>query len=647
MIEYCKLKIKETIDIAPIPRPRPQSVSLETVQNRRPVMYMKRRTSGSTNGKEQVNPPGEGRESQVTSPSATNETPASPVASAGSSNSVKSDSTSDLRHRSCPPTAQEARSATSGVFSQASSDKTITAQTEVLQGGCLPGDSLQVKVSVDHTKAIKSMQGVIATFYRLSRIDTHPALPLGPADQRSKARYEDYYPKSRTGLGGLSLSSSGSSRTFRQDLAQSIAPLIVDPKTLTAISRTSIQVPDHIFPSIGGVPGTMISFKYFVEIVIDLRGKMGQDRIRPRFSMTHTAQHAYEDPKVNVVNAADGYTFLTTPGFNFLITDQIRRQKGVVFTKTEIILGTRDSTRARGKQKADDTNGIDQNIPSPRLSDPPSFSALVNGNHITESPNRHLDSRFTPPLQQPLLTPPSAPPEEELDEKSRIRRAETTLLPSAPPDSSSSSNGQEPVPSAPLVFGEDDLLHRYMYPQPAPRYEAPAVAVAAAPQGVQDPINHGNNVHHGQSNRTPNESPITSNEDKQELERKRLQVLASSPYDSGIEDSVNERNSTIDASLQASTEPATTSHGNNSNNQQALEQPSLADAEQSSKSGRSSQSEPDREQGDEPTQDVGKADSSSVSEEPGQREADNSPDSCTNVDRVSAGNNEHLPAYMR
>ena len=646
MIEYCKLKIKETIDIAPIPRPRPQSVSLETIQNRRPVIYMKRRTSGSTTGKEQIPPPEEGRESQVTSPSATNETPASPVASGGSSNSVKSDSTSDLRRRSCPPTAQEARSATSGVFSQASSDKTITAQTEVLQGGCLPGDSLQVKVSVDHTKAIKSMQGVIATFYRLSRIDTHPALPLGPADQRSKARYEDYYPKSRTGLGGLSLSSSGSSRTFRQDLAQSIAPLIVDPKTLTAISRTSIQVPDHIFPSIGGVPGTMISFKYFVEIVIDLRGKMGQDRIRPRFSMTHTAQHAYEDPKVNVVNAADGYTFLTTPGFNFLITDQIRRQKGVVFTKTEIILGTRDSTRARGKQKAEDTNGTDQNLPSPRLSDPPSFSALVNGNHITESPNRHLDSRFTPPpLQQPLLTPPLAPPEEELDEKSRIRRAETTLLPSAPPESTPSSNVQEPLPSAPFVFGEDDLLHRYVYSQPAPRYEAPGVA--AAPQSIQDPTNHENNVHHGQSDRTTNENPLPPTGDKQELERQRLQLLASSPYDSGIEDTVVEPNSTFDASLQASTEPAPISHSVSSDGHQVSDQSHSANSEQLSKNERSSQLESGREQDEAPTHDVREADSSRISEEREQREADNNINSGPTVDGVSARDTEDLPTYMR
>ena len=549
MVEYCKLKIKENIDIASIARPRPQTVSLETVKNRRPVINMKRKTSSSTNDKDQLIANDENRDMQVVSPTATDEGPGSPVPSEGSS-SVTSNGTSTTHRRSNLPTAQESRSATSALFSIAStSDKTITAQTEVLQGGCLPGDSLQVKVSVDHTKAIKSMQGVIATFYRLSRIDTHPALPLGPTDRNSKARYEDYYPKSRTGLGGLSLSSSGSSRTFRQDLGQSIAPLIVDPKTLTAVSRTSIQLPDHIFPSISGVPGAMISFKYFVEIVIDLRGKLGQDKLRPRFSMTNTAQHAYEDPRINMIDSSDGYMFLTTPGFNFLITDQVRRQKGVVFTKTELILGTKDSARSRGKQKAEALNETNPNMSLPQSYDPPSFSALVNGNHITESPLTHHFAPHRPSPQDQLpFIPPSVLPEENLDEKTQMRRAENALLPSAPPEAPESANGIEMAPSAPAALDEDDFLHRYEYSQPAPRYEAP---LEGNPQSMQN----SSAVENGQvglhdSSADGNVDFLT--DDKQEMERRRLQQLASSPYGPEVQGSADEESSTFQISGQVS-----------------------------------------------------------------------------------------------
>ena len=317
------------------------------------------------------------------------------------------------------------------------------------------------------------MQGIIVTFYRLARIDTHPSLPLGPSDDSNRKRYEDYYPKSRTGLGGLSLSSAGSSRTFRQDLAQNITPLIVDPLSLTAILKTSVQIPEHLFPSISGVPGSMISFKYFVEIVIDLRGKLGQDRILPRFSLTQTPQHAYEDPRINIVDKEDGLTFTTTPGFNFLITDQIRRQKGIVFTKTEVLLGTKDTARSQAKQKARGTALMSSAImpsqhPNSQL---PNYE--VNGYHsaaalgVLQAP----EGAPTSSTEQPTIFPPMAI-DEPSDDKARIRRAEETLLPSAPPDEGPSTGSTGLAPSAPMALDEEDFMQRYSLQAPAPRYEA-------------------------------------------------------------------------------------------------------------------------------------------------------------------------------
>ena len=447
-------------------------MSLETIKLRRPVMQMKRKFSGSANGKDPTASNGEIRATLPISPSSIAGAPASPGLSDLSSASRNSSSTSNTRSGTNPPTAHDFKNFSSGIFSSTTSDKTITAQTEVLQGGCLPGDVIPIRVSVDHTKPIKCMQGVIVTLYRLARIDTHPALPLGPSNGTAHTKYEDYYPKSRTGLGGLSLSSAGSSRTFRQDLSQNISPLIVDPTTLTAILKTSVQVPEHLFPSISGVPGSMISFKYFVEVVIDLSGKLGQDRILPKLSMTNTPQHAYEDPKISVIDREDGVTFSTTPGFNFLITDQIRRQKGVVYTKTEVLLGTKDSTRARAKRKGRDQDNSGQNAGIPSWVSQgqlPHYQA--NSNDSSDQRSYHLDQVVTSEggLDEPTLSPPETLEEPE-DEKARIRRAEQTLLPSAPPDEGASS-GLGLAPSAPVALDEDDFLRRYNLQGPAPRYE--------------------------------------------------------------------------------------------------------------------------------------------------------------------------------
>lgn len=225
----------------------------------------------------------------------------------------------------------------------------INATIEILRTGCLPGDSLPVQVSVTHTKAIKSLQGIIVTLYRLARVDTHPAIPLGPKNSDKKPEYEDYYPKSRTGLGGLSLSSAGSSRTFRQDLNQTFAPLLIDPRSLTAVVKTSLQVPEDLFPTISNVPGEMISFKYHVEVVVDLRGKLaGQDRVRSQLGIVNGAGgYGHGDPKVHGVDGSSGLFFPLASGFGCLDTSQVRREKRVVSWSFEVIVGTHDSERKR------------------------------------------------------------------------------------------------------------------------------------------------------------------------------------------------------------------------------------------------------------------------------------------------------------
>ena len=352
---------------------------------------------------------------------------------------------------------------------------TLSAKIEVLQGGCLAGDSLPVRVSIKHNTAIKNIQGIIITLYRQGRIDTHPAIPLGPQRRGEKPKYEDYYPKSFTGLGGLSLTSAGSSRSFRQDLNQIFAPIMVDPQSLTAVICTSIQAPVHLFPTITCVPGGMVSFKYYVEVVVDLRARIGsQDRIRPHVTMTSGLQHGYGDAKMTRIEGSDGVSYAATPGFNYLVTDQLRRTKGVVFTRTEITVGTKDSSRRRQKQR-EDQSAADNSSPD---------ESAILGVEITRDqaivPVRHENTVEVPgsPRQmasarEPHPTVPPPEPEGSLDEKSRLRRAEELLLPSAPPEHDDPSSSAMPTPSAPMAIDEEDFVRRYGQDHPAPAYEGP------------------------------------------------------------------------------------------------------------------------------------------------------------------------------
>ena len=403
------------------------------------------------------------------------ERPRSPVPSEISSAATTNSTSSNMTGSMAPPTRTVIEDAEDAIVSP--SPNTISAKIEVLQGGCLAGDSFPVRLSIRHNTAVKSMQGIIITLYRQGRIDTHPAIPLGPQRRGEKPKYEDYYPKSLTGLGGLSLTSAGSSRSFRQDLNQIFAPVIVDPQSLTAIISTSIQAPVHLFPTITYVPGEMVSFKYYVEVVVDLRAKVGsQDRIRPHLNMTGGLQHGYGDAKMTRIESPDGVSYAASPGFNYLVTDQLRRTKGVVFTRTEIIVGTKDSSRKRRKQR-EDQSAADENRSS--------RGSAVLGVEITQDQDVEPERResyvevhdnacqLASALEQHttvIIPPPEI--EEDLDEKDRLRRAEERLLPSAPPrDDESSSTA--PIPSAPIAIDEEDFVRRYGRDHPAPAYDGP------------------------------------------------------------------------------------------------------------------------------------------------------------------------------
>ena len=477
--QHRKLCFLEAVDISRIPKPKAEMVSID-------VGYKKAKAKAGKQKKEPRLREGENLDPASLMGGEQNEhcngrqvdsgPPRSPVPSELSS-AATTDSTSS--NVSCPMTSPIRTVIEGGEDCTVNPlQNTISAKIEVLQGGCLAGDSLAMKVSIKHSTVVKSMQGIIITLYRQGRIETHPAIPLGPQRRGEKPKYEDYYPRSLTGLGGLSLTSAGSSRSFRQDLNQKFAPIIVDPQSLTAVINTSIQAPVHLFPTINCVPGGMVSFKYYVEVVVDLRAKVGsQDRLRPHLSMTSSLQHVYGDAKMTRMEHSDGVSYASTPGFNFLVTDQLRRTKGVVFIRTEMVVGTKDSSRKRQRQR-EDHSAVDE-IGSSKMSavlgteilqdqyiEPGDRDSYVEENSF---PWPRASTQEQPPTH--VIPPPEV--EEDLDEKSRLRRAEERLLPSAPPPQDESSSSTVPIPSAPIADDEEDFLQRYGQDQPAPAYDGP------------------------------------------------------------------------------------------------------------------------------------------------------------------------------
>ncbi|KAF3920607.1 hypothetical protein ABW21_db0202916 [Orbilia brochopaga] len=365
------------------------------------------------------------------------------------------------------------------------------ATIELLKPACLPGEQVPVKITVSHNRPLKSMSGVITTLSRQCHLDTLP-----PADKVLTAS-------------SLSFSKSSVS-TFRKDLDQSLAALIVDPRSLTTVIKTSVRVPSDAFPSITTVPQGLLEFRYFVEVVVDLGGKLAS---RNGMGDVIMDSNTNEDLKRS-----------QTEGI--METDRIRREKGVISCTFPFIVGTVDSSKGRKRKdgKCRESVGAASSAPShastlesqgeetrPEREAERENSLAQVLNFLGEAPDypsgsarsSSVGTSITPLSAQ---APPMVPPQLAIvhDEKARVRMAEEQLLPSAPP---------VPAPtveaSAPILppFEDEDL---YFVPEhstqgaAAPAYERPHPSSSSSAE-------------------------ISRSEDKEELERERLLAQASAP----------------------------------------------------------------------------------------------------------------------
>lgn len=565
-----KVYLAENIDVGVLHQPKPRIISLEPISRRSKTRARVKKRAAALEAPPEMSeagggePPHNNRVSQLSVMQDDNETPISPAPSDVSFDSGASSAGTGSVNESGPLSIRSSDSALADPSQSSPRDRTITAAIELQKAGFLRGDNIPLKISVNHTKHIKSLHGIIVTLYRQARVDMHPILPDSPSSKASQSATDDYYPKSKTGLGGLSLSSAGSSHLFRKDLSQSFTSLIINPQTLNAEVKAAVRVPEEAFPTISSVPGGMISFRYYVEVILDLQGKLAG---RDRFLTTSSNSPAVGRPE----DSSGG--MLTGWGGNLIDTQQIRRDKSVVVCVFEVVIGTRDSGRTKGKRKEEETrpSGTQTPVQQPENTDQglwdsqawqPSY--MADGNHYddysheAEHSNTQYDYHYNqaPHTHSSIQTaaahtflPPTPTAEGEFSEKERLRRAEATLLPSSPPniEDERSAGAATNAPSAPTL---PDAAEPHAQPRTLDSWPsgdrpthlglgAPAGASANPATDTEDQHfptpayhHHDHNHNHDQYGGGGGGSrPGAPTDDKQELHRQRLEMERSAPGD--------------------------------------------------------------------------------------------------------------------
>lgn len=301
--------------------------------------------------------------------------------------------------------------------------------------------------------------------------------------------------------------------------------MVVNPQTLTSDVKVSIRVPEDAFPTMTNVPGGMIEFTYYIEVVIDLCGKLGESRFLPRISLTSPPQ-SFTNPNSN----DSGFQVTSNWANNILDTAQLRRGKHIVVCLFEVTIGSKDSTKTARKghdatpthsQWSGNRSEPDQPFAEEEYYDEDShYNEHYHYNGWSEDVglwerDRTPVARFVPPPE----------PEEEVDEKTRLRQQEALLLPSQPPNDSSSSSAEATAPSAPFIPEEDGLYQDHGGHGGGEAAE-PAIFSLMTARSVETLVPSYSHSHPRSSNGYGTRSPPL---DKQELERQRLMAQTSAP----------------------------------------------------------------------------------------------------------------------
>lgn len=357
----------------------------------------------------------------------------------------------------------------------------VCATVELARIGYLAGDLITATITIKHNKPIWSMHGIIMTFARYGHTSLYPdrrepsddedddvdetdRSPAGNSSSRSRRSRQ----RLAKGIDRFKKGRRGKSASFQKNLSQTFAPLIVDPQNLSAVLKASVKIPSGCFSTIAHGTGDLVAIRYFVEVIVDLGGKLAsQSKYLPSLSNVRDPVLRGPDGQTGELHEDVAKTTISTSGIDIIETNLLRRERNVVSFRFEVIVGTRDSSRS-GKavsqqQQQDQPTSTHPLTSAPAPTSAPSDELDANSRPPTnprspldltpeysEGPNPFFTSHSTyvssaTPAAPPLL--PSEPTPHTLeqafaqqpDEKSRVRLAEQLLLPSAPPPPSSSS----------------------------------------------------------------------------------------------------------------------------------------------------------------------------------------------------------------
>lgn len=334
----------------------------------------------------------------------------------------------------------------------------IKISLEIPERGYLRGESIPIKLRVNHLRQIQDLNGIIVTLVRVCRIDSGPDTVF---------------------------------ESFRKDLQQLVLPLYVDPVTFRSEINTSMRVPADAFPTISGCP--LVSFEYFIEVLINLSGKsVVLESDEKPLKIPDDSNHPLMENSKNEFKF--NYHFPSSINQNvrssFINTDKYKRMKKFLQLTTEVIIGTKRLKKAETRAPVEESP--EANSPTDTVS-PPGVSYSVSGSSDsgnntyinTDSPPSQYTHRQLPnitsehTITSDIVTPPyfeseagstpgledapvpnyeevtngtqansnigvlmELPTQNHLSEKERIRAQEASLLPSEPPLQADTSSPQ-------------------------------------------------------------------------------------------------------------------------------------------------------------------------------------------------------------
>lgn len=390
----------------------------------------------------------------------------------------------DVSHLAAPRPAV----LTANVHKKKKEKGAVKVAVEIPRKGYLRGESVPVKVTVNHIKKMRSLKAIVVTLSRISVVCTE----------------------------------GSEAQSFRKDLFQTVSPLYTDPQTLSAVVSTTMKIPTDTFPTTVGCP--MVSFQYCVEAVVDLAGRWDSTE---DFDLDH--------------NLIDSDKLKSGRGVVTLWTEIVIGSKRSQQVPSPVLLtpqihpsSTTASTISISSSQHIPPSIINPtNLSAPSLHQTITRTSVSSSNSIATAPAASGNSVTFAPAPSTSSIPSPDYTQSGISEKERLRQMELALLPSEPPTNGTSGDIPVPEGAAPHYddpsYDSDDIARPSAPPHPSYSSYHPhgapgpssSSSVGVTPTSQASPRLPSSSSHHHA------EDGVIL--DKLEMERLRLQDMQSDP----------------------------------------------------------------------------------------------------------------------